>query len=935
MSEYLYGKLNKLVEQAEYKGSTTSTARVNVDNTNHEISVDVLNPVNQDLTGAILYNKKQDLNDAQINQVHSNLKLNDFINSNAIVPNKSNQTISGDLQISGKLTTKSLTIGNNSIVIEKYDEENDAIIYVTSNGILKYNNGKLNQAVVTLSDGIKADKFLKYNGETVISEDIYPKDINTKNYTPKNITDITTKDYVDKAVRKDTNYSIVETFNDFNAGASWVGKRVLVKEDIDSIEDIKDRVYINNDYIFDYYLTSEKVNEFKQLKSDFESEVSNRESSDTELNSKINRVQSNLDTVNTNLTKNINDLRDYSNSTFETITDANIAHSNLENDIATVQENIVNTETSLTDKINTEISNRENADTELRELIDQNTAKTEELDNKIDLEVEILNQTINTTVTGANKWIAPVNTESDLVIPEDRRFNYLCKVIDTGYTYQLLIDSDNWVLYSKTEDYIDPIELRSLIETHNTSVEAHSDIRQEIESLSERVDGLPTDSNIQSLADRITTTENDIDTLQSEAHTHINKDLLDTYTQTEANLADAVIKKHEHLNKTILDNTTAPYTEEEKEKLANLNSNNYEKLSNKVTEITDAVTNDNYPSALAVKNYIDTNGGSIDTSNLVTLNTAQEITGGKTFNNLYVGQQGVVGKVDFNYEAQTFEFKQSDNSSYAPIIVNQLGSDTVGVDVYINNLIQNNKIYTLYDTSEQEGILVTKDYVDNLSFGNSNSYITLFDYIVSNKDNLNQLQTDTLDVGVTAIVVDELKTVQNLGQVIVPVVYTIVLNESGIKAWDSGQMYTTIYYSYNFVDSTGIHNELKMLIYNGNSSDQIYPTQIESLTIQKNGSTIGTYTGDSTTINIDLSEYALNSSLNNYVTTTSLNSTLNNYVTTANLNTQLSTKLNINQGSENANKILMVGSNGNISLVDASVSLTDNTIIFEANLQEN
>lgn len=935
MSEYLYGKLNKLVEQAEYKGSTTSTARVNVDNTNHEISVDVLNPVNQDLTGAILYNKKQDLNDAQINQVHSNLKLNDFINSNAIVPNKSNQTISGDLQISGKLTTKSLTIGNNSIVIEKYDEENDAIIYVTSNGILKYNNGKLNQAVVTLSDGIKADKFLKYNGETVISEDIYPKDINTKNYTPKNTTDITTKDYVDRAVRKDTNYSIVETFNDFNTGASWVGKRVLVKEDIDNVEDIKDRVYINNDYIFDYYLTSEKVNEFKQLKSDFESEVSDRENSDTELNSKINRVQSNLDTINTNLTDSISNLRDYSNSTFETITDADTAHSNLENDIAAVQENIVNTETNLTDKINIEISNRENADTELRELIDQNTAKTEELDNKIDLEVKTLNQTINTTVTGANKWIAPVNTESDLVIPEDRRFNYLCKVIDTGYTYQLLIDSDSWVLYSKTEDYIDPIELSSSIETHNTSAEAHSDIRQEIESLSERVDGLPTDSNIQSLADRITATENDIDTLQSEAHTHINKDLLDTYTQTEANLADAVTKKHEHLNKAILDNTTASYTEEEKEKLASLNSNDYEKLSNKVTEITDAVTNDNYPSALAVKNYIDTNGGNIDTSNLVTLNTAQEITGGKTFNNLYVGRQGVVGKIDFNYETQTFEFKQSDNSSYAPIITNQLGSDTVGVDVYINNLIQNNKIYTLYDTSEQEGILVTKDYVDNLSFGNSNSYITLFDYIVSNKDNLNQLQTDTLDVGVTAIVIDELKNIQGLGQVTVPVVYTIILNESGIKAWDSGQMYTTIYYSYNFVDSTGIHNELKMLIYNGSSSDQIYPAQIESLTIQKNGSTIGTYTGDSTTINIDLSEYALNSSLNNYVTTTSLNSTLNNYVTTANLNTQLSTKLNINQGSENANKILMVGSNGNISLVDASVSLTDNTIIFEANLQEN
>ena len=930
MSEYLYGKLNKLVEQVEYKGSTTSTARVNVDNTNHEISVDVLNPVNQDLTGALLYNKKQDLNDAQINQVHSNLKLNDFINSNAIVPNKSNQTISGDLQISGKLTTKSLTIGNNSIVIEKYDEENDAIIYVTSNGILKYNNGKLNQAVVTLSDGIKADKFLKYNGETVISEDIYPKDINTKNYTPKNTTDITTKDYVDRAVRKDTNYSIVETFNDFNTGASWVGKRVLVKEDINDIEDIKDRVYINNDYIFDYYLTSEKVNEFKQLKSDFESEVSDRENSDTELNSKINRVQSNLDTVNTNLTKNINDLRDYSDSTFETITDADTAHSNLENDIATVQENIVNTETSLTDKINTEISNRKNADTELRELINQNTTKTEELDNKIDSEVKILNQTINTTVTGANKWIAPVNTESDLIIPEDRRFNYLCKVIDTGYAYQLLIDSDNWVLYSKTEDYIDPIELSSSIETHNTSVEAHSDIRQEIESLSERVDGLPTDSNIQSLADRITTTESDIDALELEAHTHTNKDLLDTYTQTEANLADAVTKKHEHSNKTILDNTTASYTEQEKEKLASLNSNDYEKLSNKVIEITDAVTNDNYPSALAVKNYIDTNGGSIDISNLVTLNTAQEITGGKTFTNLYISNE--------NNSIVSIHVDENDNIN--------LNSDTnpnivLNVDgLNTNNLYYNNNLYYIYDginSSYPDITLATLSYVQQFS-GSSGSSIASIDSvncIVNLKENLNNIPLNILSEGSVAIVLDDTYSQTIEGNPIVlehtPIKYIYINNN-----WDEASKTVQLipFYSQCYVDTT-VSYQFKFYGVSNNTAIQIYPTQVESLTIQKNGSTIGTYTGNATIINIDLSEYALNSSLNNYVTTTSLNNTLNNYVTTANLNTQLSTKLNINQGSENANKILMVGSNGNISLVDASVSLTDNTIIFEANLQEN
>lgn len=36
--------------------------------------------------------------------------------------------------------------------------------------------------------------------------------------------------------------------------------------------------------------------------------------------------------------------------------------------------------------------------------------------------------------------------------------------------------------------------------------------------------------------------------LETDTHTHENKDLLDTYTQTEENLADAVDKKHDHAN---------------------------------------------------------------------------------------------------------------------------------------------------------------------------------------------------------------------------------------------------------------------------------------------------------------------------------------------------------------------------------------------------
>ena len=41
MKDYLYGKLNKEVEQVLYKGSDTDTAKVNIDNTNYTISVDV------------------------------------------------------------------------------------------------------------------------------------------------------------------------------------------------------------------------------------------------------------------------------------------------------------------------------------------------------------------------------------------------------------------------------------------------------------------------------------------------------------------------------------------------------------------------------------------------------------------------------------------------------------------------------------------------------------------------------------------------------------------------------------------------------------------------------------------------------------------------------------------------------------------------------
>ncbi len=47
------------------------------------------------------------------------------------------------------------------------------------------------------------------------------------------------------------------------------------------------------------------------------------------------------------------------------------------------------------------------------------------------------------------------------------------------------------------------------------------------------------------------------DAAANSAHTHANKALLDTYTQTETDLADAVSKKHEHSNASVLDGITS------------------------------------------------------------------------------------------------------------------------------------------------------------------------------------------------------------------------------------------------------------------------------------------------------------------------------------------------------------------------------------------
>ena len=244
MGDFIYGKLNKETILTEYVGLTTSTASTTVDNTNHTIKVDVIGSTGTgSVEGALLYNKPQYLTSSQINQIYTNIDLLNYLNNNVILQNKPSQSIIGDVNIIGDLVTSSnyliinstglpLTTGNTAgISIKNWSTGKDANIYINTNGELKYNNGNVDQYILSINDNLSINKFTYYTGSTLGTRDIIPTDINTDSYSPTLGAHLTTKSYVDSAVRRDTNYSIVNTVDDFNRIATWAGKRVLILEE--------------------------------------------------------------------------------------------------------------------------------------------------------------------------------------------------------------------------------------------------------------------------------------------------------------------------------------------------------------------------------------------------------------------------------------------------------------------------------------------------------------------------------------------------------------------------------------------------------------------------------------------------------------------------------------------------------------------------------
>lgn len=689
-------------------------------------------------------------------------------------------------------------------------------------------------------------------------------------------------------------------------------------------KDIKDKVYIDGQWIDDFYLTQEKNEELKNLRSDLTKSVE-------ELSSGISGNTFNISILDQAINLETDRAKEAEANlqiAIEEETSARTqADETLQTNITTEINNRIAEDEKLQQNINTTQTNIDNlktySDNTFQTKVDasnEHTVLSAQITEEIDEAKEELNQAIKEGITGVNKWLSPVNTVADLPTDLDPNYTYLCKVIEEEATYQLIAGTSEWKLYSSIKDYVDSNELTTAINEHNISETAHNDIRQELETLNEVVDSLSggTATDLTDIKNRLSTAENDIDTLQSEAHIHANKDLLDTYTQTEANLADAVAKKHEHTNKSILDNITASYTEEEKEKLSSLNSDNYEKISNKVTEINDNANDTTYPTSSAVKSYVEANQSNIDTSNLVhRTGDPQEVTASTTFTNLSLGD-GSNNVISFNLEDSNLNINNDLNT--LSITTYQLNSTLLNID----NLFYNDVEYGIYGHNSNlpdQYLLVNKAYVDSKSGSSSidtfQGDIQKVTYIFTenfSKDYLLLNYDDTLVVlnGSETITVDNGEGESQEVIISGPLLYTC----NG-TSWTFTKVMDMMFYSNTLVTNlqdTSYTSENGLYLY-GLSVDnsainlvQIYPTNIPNLTLTQDGTTLGTYTGES-----DISINIPKQDLSNYVTNTSLSSTLSNYVTTTNLNESLDDYL-LKTGGTMTGNITLVASQSYITV---------------------
>lgn len=393
-------------------------------------------------------------------------------------------------------------------------------------------------------------------------------------------------------------------------------------------KDIRDKVYINGQWIDDYFLTSEKNQEIKDLRKDLTTESTTRETNNTKLASNINAVKNE---ANTKLNAAITSVREDIKTTAET----------LQNSITTEVNRAQEKENQLEQSINKEEKRANQKEKELASRIknlETDVVSTYETKTDAENKKSTLDEKINSNYTTLDTKI-------------DEKFNEIMGTGEIADAYNTLKEVADWITNDETGAASMTKDIADIKDKNSEQDTAIQNIKDTLSALD------PDSGGVQQLVETVGKHENDITKLKSdletEQATREDKDTelenkFNDYTTTE-NLKSNYVNKTEledYYNKTDADNKFVAkdgyvaYSQEEKEKLANLNSTLYEKVENKKETIDDTADGLTYPTTKAVKDYVDnSNKATVDLSNYIRrTGESQSVEAVTSFTNLVIKQ---------------------------------------------------------------------------------------------------------------------------------------------------------------------------------------------------------------------------------------------------------------------------------------------------------
>jgi hypothetical protein len=215
------------------------------------------------------------------------------------------------------------------------------------------------------------------------------------------------------------------------------------------------------------------------LQSNIDSEITARQNADSTLQTNLNAEITARSTAISNEIIN----RDIAISNHNI---ANDSHQDIRQGIIDETNDRALADDSLQSNIDLEADTRADADTILQDNINNEIADREQGDtDTLSDSKDYTDQQIANAELSKQIWLPAVQTLSDLEAitpPSPDTVNYLCRVINDATvsnngTYQWIAGDTEWTYFGDNLDFIDETELNDAIETHNTSVTSHNDIR--------------------------------------------------------------------------------------------------------------------------------------------------------------------------------------------------------------------------------------------------------------------------------------------------------------------------------------------------------------------------------------------------------------------------------------------------------------------------